>query len=73
MFFSCNYVLQLYNAIHEHSEARYSNHAISETPHYIRNTVAKYLKGDNAPLCRKNLTEEWINFMIISLRNYRLV
>lgn len=46
--------VQLYNAIHEHSEAGYSKRAISKMLHCSRNTVTKYLEGDYDSLCRKN-------------------
>ena len=38
--------VQLYNAIHEYSEAGYSKRAISKMLHCSRNTVTKYLEGD---------------------------
>lgn len=38
--------VQLYHAIHEYSEARYSKRAISKMLHCSRNTVTKYLEGD---------------------------
>lgn len=46
--------VQLYNAIHEYSEAGYSKRAISKMLHCSRNTVTKYLEGDYDSLCRKN-------------------
>lgn len=46
--------VQLYNAIHEYSDAGYSKRAISKILHCSRNTVSKYLEGDYDSLCRKN-------------------
>lgn len=62
--------VQLYAAIHEYFEARYSYHTISKILHCSRNTVAKYLEGAYDSLCRRNFRSEMINFMIISSKTY---
>jgi predicted transcriptional regulator len=46
--------VQLYNAIHEYTDAGYSKHAIAKILHCSRNTITKYLMGDYDSLCRKN-------------------
>ena len=46
--------VQLYNAIHEYSEAGYSKCEISKMLHCSRNTVAKYLEGNYDSLCCKH-------------------
>lgn len=46
--------VQLYQAIHEYSEAGYSKRAIAKILHCSRNTVTKYLEGDYDSLCHKN-------------------
>lgn len=46
--------VQLYNAIHEYSEAGHSKRTISKMLHCSRNTVTKYLEGDYDSLCRQN-------------------
>ena len=46
--------VQLYQAIHEYSEAGYSKRAIAKILHCSRNTVTKYLEGDYDSLCCKN-------------------
>ena len=45
--------VQLYQAIHEYSEAGYSKRAIAKILHCSRNTVTKYLEGDYDSLCHK--------------------
>ena len=46
--------VQLYQSIHEYSEAGYSKRAIAKILHCSRNTVTKYLEGDYDSLCHKN-------------------
>lgn len=46
--------VQLYQAIHEYSEAGYSKRAIAKILYCSRNTVTKYLEGDYDSLCCKN-------------------
>lgn len=46
--------VQLYNDIHEYTEAGYSKREISKILHCSRNTVTKYLEGDYDSLCRKH-------------------
>lgn len=46
--------VQLYNAIHEYSEAGYNKCEISKMLHCSRNTVAKYLEGNYDSLCCKH-------------------
>lgn len=46
--------VQLYNAIHEYSEAGYSKRETAKILHCSRNTITKYLTGDYDSLCRKN-------------------
>lgn len=54
--------VQLYNAVHEYSEAGYSKRAISKMLHCSRNTVTKYLEGDYDSLCRKNFSSGMDHF-----------
>jgi predicted transcriptional regulator len=46
--------VQLYNAIHEYTDAGYSKREIANMLHCSRNTVRKYLIGDYESLCRRN-------------------
>lgn len=46
--------VQLYQAIHEYSEAGYNKRAIAKILYCSRNTVTTYLEGDYDSLCCKN-------------------
>lgn len=62
--------IQLYNLIHEYTDAGYSRRAISKILHCSRNTVTRYLEGDYESLCRKNFysgIDEFYDYIIKKL------